>query len=70
MSNIYAGKNMVRVNDRPFKDGKVPSNGEELSGDNEMSNDSNHDKDGSSRGGVRDKREDNAKQLRRLEWGW
>ncbi len=43
------------------------SNGEDLSRDNEMSKDSNDGDNGSSGGGVRDKRGDNAKQWRRFE---
>jgi hypothetical protein len=38
--NKYAGKNMVRFNDRPFKDGEMLSNGEDLSGNIKMSKDS------------------------------
>jgi hypothetical protein len=69
MPNKYAGKNMVRFNDRPFKDGEVPSNGEDLSGNDKMSKDSDDDDDdGGCGGGVREKRGDNAKQWRRFEW--
>jgi hypothetical protein len=39
-----------------------------LSGNNEMSKDSNNDNDGSSGGDVSDKRGDNAKQWRKFEW--
>ncbi len=40
----------------------MPSNIEELSGNNGMSEDSDNDNDGGSGGDVRDKRRDNAKQ--------
>ncbi len=53
-------------NDRPFEDGEVSSNGEDLSGIYKMSKDSNNEEDGGSGGGVRDKGGDNAKQLRRF----
>ena len=46
----------------------MPSNGEDLSGDNKMIKNSNDDNGGSSGGGVRDKRGTNADQWRRLEW--
>ncbi len=44
------------VGDRLFEDGELPSNGEDLSGDDEMSMDSNDDNDSGSGGGGRDKR--------------
>ncbi len=44
----------------------MPSNGEDLSGDNKMSKDSDNDNDGGSGGGVWDKRGHNAKQWRRF----
>ncbi len=62
MSNKYSGKNVVQFNDRLFEVGEVPSNGEDLSGNDKMIKDSNDDNDGSSGGAVRDKRGDNAKQ--------
>ncbi len=46
----------------------MPSNGEDLSGDDKMSKDSNDDNDGHSGGGARDKMGENAKQYRRVEW--
>ncbi len=39
----------------------MPSNGEDLSGNNKMSKDSNNDNDGGSGGGVRDKKGDNGR---------
>ncbi len=45
----------------PFKVGEVPSNGEDLSGNDKMSEDSNNDDNGHSGGGVRDKRRDNGR---------
>jgi hypothetical protein len=42
-------------------DGEVPSNGEDLSGDNKMSKDSDDDKNGGSVGGGKDKRGDNGR---------
>ncbi len=48
---------------KPFKGGNVPSTGEDLSGNNEMSKDSNDDDNGSSSGGVRDRRGDNCRTL-------
>ncbi len=68
MSNKYASKNMVQFNNRLFKDGEVPSNGEDLCGDNKMSKDSDNDDNGGSGGGVRDKRGDNSKQSRSFDW--
>jgi hypothetical protein len=44
------------------------SNGEDVSGNNEISKDSNDDNNGGIGGGVMDKRGDNAKQWRRFEW--
>ncbi len=58
---------MVQFNDRPFKDGEVPSNEEDLSGKDKMRKDSDDENNGGSGGGVRDKRADNAKQWRRFE---
>ncbi len=52
---------MVQFNARPFKEGKVPSNGEYLSSNNKLSKDSDDDDNGSSGGGVRDKRGDNGR---------
>ncbi len=43
-----------------IKGGTVPSNGEELSGKDELSKDSDDDNDSGSGGGVRDKRGGNA----------
>jgi hypothetical protein len=45
----------------------MPSNGENLSGNDEMSKNSDNDDNGHSGGGVRDKRGDNVKQWRRFE---
>jgi hypothetical protein len=45
----------------------MPNNEEDLSGTNEMSKNSNDEDDGGSGEGVRDIREDNAKQWRRFE---
>ncbi len=44
----------------------MPSNGEDLSGHDKMSKDSDNDDDGSSGGDVWDKRGDNVKQWRRF----
>jgi hypothetical protein len=55
----------VLFNDRPFKDGEVPSNGEDLSGNDKMSKDSNDDNKGGSGGGGRDGRGNNG---RKAEW--
>jgi hypothetical protein len=49
-----------------IKGGTIPRNGDDLSSKNKMSKDSNHDNNGASVGGVRDKRGDNAKQFRRF----
>ncbi len=51
-----------------IKKGTNLSNGEDWRGNNEMKKDSNNDNNGGSGGGVREKRGDNAKQWRRLEW--
>ncbi len=45
-----------------IKEGTMPSNGEDLCGNDEMSKNSNDDNNGGSGGGIRDKRGDNAKQ--------
>jgi hypothetical protein len=45
----------------------MPSNGEDLSGKDKMSKNSNNGDNCGSGGGVRDKRGDNAKQWRRFE---
>ncbi len=50
-----------------IKGGTMPSNGEDLSSNNEMNKNSNNDNNGRSGGGVRDKMGDNAKQWRRFE---
>ncbi len=50
-----------------IKWGTMLSNGEYVSGNNEMSKDSKDDNNDGIGGGVRDKRGDNAKQLRRFE---
>ncbi len=42
---------MVQFNHRPFEDGEVPSDGEDLNGKDEMSRDSNDDDSGRSGGG-------------------
>jgi hypothetical protein len=43
--NRVTGKNVVLFNNRPVKDGEVPSNGDDLSGNDKMSN--NDDNSGS-----------------------
>jgi hypothetical protein len=68
MLNKCTGKKKVQFDDRPFKDGEVSSNGEDLSSNDKMSEDSDDDDNGSSGGGVRDKIGDNAEQWRRCEW--
>ncbi len=61
LANKYASKNMVLFNNRPFEDGEVPSNTEDLSGD-KMSKDSNNDDNGRSGGGGTNGREDNGRK--------
>ncbi len=57
---------MVLFNDRLFEEGEVPSDGNNLSGYDEMSNDSNNDDGGSgSEGGGRDGR---GAEVRRSRW--
>ncbi len=50
-----------------IKEGTIPINREDLSGNNKMSKDSSNDDNGGSGGSFRDKRGDNAEQLRRFE---
>ncbi len=42
----------MHFNDRPFEDGEVPSNGEDLDSNDKMSKDSNYDYNGGSGGGT------------------
>jgi hypothetical protein len=52
LADLWWNTGTVCVGNRLFKDGEVPSNGEDLSGNNKMSKDSNNDKDGGSGGGA------------------
>ena len=45
LSNIHAGKNVVLFNDRPFEDDEIPSDGDNLSGDESSSSSSSDDDD-------------------------
>ncbi len=58
--NTSGGAVTINVG-KMFEDGEVPSNGEDLSGKDKMSEDSNNDKDGGSGVGVRDERGDNGR---------
>jgi hypothetical protein len=60
--NRVSGKNVVLFNNRPVKDGEVPSNGDYLGGNNKTSNDDN---DFRSAGDDRDGRGDNGRKA-----GW
>ena len=60
--NRVTGKNVVLFNDRPVKDAEVPSNGDNLGGNDKMSN---NDDNGRSAGDDWDGRGDNG---RKAEW--
>ena len=45
LSNIHAGRNVVLFNDRPFEEGEVPSDGDNLSGDESSSSEEEEDSD-------------------------
>ena len=45
LSNIHAGKNVVLFNDRPFEEDEIPSDGDNLSGDESSSSSSSDDDD-------------------------
>mmetsp|Transcript_25260 Transcript_25260/g.45441 ORF Transcript_25260/g.45441 Transcript_25260/m.45441 type:complete len:894 (-) Transcript_25260:174-2855(-) len=47
LSNIHAGKNVVLFNDRPFEEEEIPSDGDNLSGDESSSSDESSDDDDS-----------------------
>ena len=47
LANVHAGKNVVLFNDRPFEDGEVPSDGDDLSGDGGSSSESESESDDS-----------------------
>ncbi len=51
-----------------FEDGEVPSNGEDLSGNDKMSEDSNNDDNGSSGGCVRKKRGGKWEDINQQQW--
>ena len=45
LSNIHAGKNVVLFNDRPFDDDEIPSDGDNLSGDESSSSEDESESD-------------------------
>ena len=45
LSNIHTGKNVILFNDRPFEEGEVPSDGDNLSGGEDSSSDEESDSD-------------------------
>ncbi len=69
LANVHAGKNVVLFNDRPFESGEVPSDGDDLSGDDVSSSsddgsgsdDDDNDDDGGGRGG-------DAGRRRKADW--